>query len=125
VKFLADMGISMTVVQALREQGYDAIHLLEEGLERLPDPAILAKAMQEQRIVLTCDLDFAELLAAGNYALPSVIIFRLQNYTPASVRPKLLGALLQYGQELSAGAILTVENSRYRLRLLPIRPMEE
>jgi hypothetical protein len=28
----------MTVVQALREQNYDAIHLREQGLQRLPDP---------------------------------------------------------------------------------------
>ena len=44
MKFLADMGVSMTVVQRLRESGYDAIHLREEGLQRLPDPDILEKA---------------------------------------------------------------------------------
>jgi predicted nuclease of predicted toxin-antitoxin system len=44
MKFLADMGVSMTVVQALREQNYDAINLREQGLQRLPDPTILIKA---------------------------------------------------------------------------------
>ena len=37
LKFLADMGISPLTVQGLRDQGHDALHLHEEGLERLPD----------------------------------------------------------------------------------------
>jgi predicted nuclease of predicted toxin-antitoxin system len=125
MRFLADMGISPVTVRALRQEGYDAVHLQEEGLERLPDADILEKARQEERIVLTCDLDFAELLAVGTEALPSVIIFRLQNYTPAYVTPKLLEALAGYSRELTSGAILTVEDTRYRLRRLPIRPVEE
>ena len=31
MKFLADMGVSMTVIQTLRQNGYDAVHLREEG----------------------------------------------------------------------------------------------
>jgi predicted nuclease of predicted toxin-antitoxin system len=51
MKFLADMGVSMTVVRNLREAGYEAIHLREEGLQRLPDPEIVEKAKQEERII--------------------------------------------------------------------------
>lgn len=32
MKFLADMGISPRTVEWLRQQGYDAVHLLDEGL---------------------------------------------------------------------------------------------
>jgi len=59
LKFLADMGISPLTVQGLRDQGYDALHLHEEGLERLPDEEILEKAHREGRILLTHDLDFS------------------------------------------------------------------
>jgi predicted nuclease of predicted toxin-antitoxin system len=61
MRFLADMGVSPLTVEALRQNGYEAVHLIEEGLERLPDPAILQKAKQEERIVLTFDLDFGDL----------------------------------------------------------------
>ena len=44
MKFLADMGVSPVTVQVLSQQGYDAVHLQEEGLGRLPDAAILEKA---------------------------------------------------------------------------------
>jgi predicted nuclease of predicted toxin-antitoxin system len=70
------MGVSMTVVRNLREAGYEAIHLRDEGLQRLPDPEIVEKARQEELIILTFDLDFGDLLAASSDPLPSVIIFR-------------------------------------------------
>ena len=44
MRFLADMGVSITTVQALRAAAHDAVHLRDEGLIRLPDPDIVAKA---------------------------------------------------------------------------------
>ncbi len=120
MKFLADMGVSMTVVRNLREAGYEAIHLREEGLQRLPDPEIVEKARQEERIILTFDLDFGDLLAASSEPLPSVIIFRLQNTLPSFVSARLLEVLSECSEDLETGAIVMVEDSRYRLRRLPI-----
>ena len=48
-------------VQALRAAAHDAVHLREQGPIRLPDPDIVAKAAQEQRVVLTFDLDFGDI----------------------------------------------------------------
>jgi predicted nuclease of predicted toxin-antitoxin system len=120
MKVLADMGISLSTVQTLRETGHDAAHLREQGLQRLSDVLILDKARQEGRVVLTCDLDFGDLLAAGLYHSPSVILFRLRDQAPSSVTPKLLAVLSERCQELQAGAIVVVEDARYRLRRLPI-----
>jgi len=64
VKFLADMGISPKTVTFLHALGHDAVHLTEQGLERLSDPDIVVKARQEDRILLVHDLGFGELLAA-------------------------------------------------------------
>lgn len=58
MKFSADASVSMTTIRWLREQGYDAVHLRDEGLERLPDNAIMQKARDEGRVVMTFDLDF-------------------------------------------------------------------
>ena len=79
MKFLADMGISPRTVAKLKREGYDAVHLVEEGLEKLEDREILAKARDEGRIVLTIDLDFGYLLAVSGAILPSVVLFRLGN----------------------------------------------
>lgn len=120
MKFLADMGISMTVVKTLRSAGYEAIHLGEIGLQRSPDSFIMLKALQEQRIVLTFDLDFTDLLAASGDALPSVVLFRLKNTSPMFVSVRLMSVLAEYGDTLSTGAIAIVEDNRVRLRRLPL-----
>jgi predicted nuclease of predicted toxin-antitoxin system len=44
------------VVRWLRDQGHDATHLRDEGLQRMPNGEILAKAIAEGRIVVTFDL---------------------------------------------------------------------
>ncbi len=75
MKFLADMGISPRTVEFLRSLKHEAVHLSEEGLERLPDTAILEKARRDRQVLLTSDLDFAELVAASEAKLPSVITF--------------------------------------------------
>lgn len=120
MRFLADVGVSRSTAEALRKLGHETTHLREEGLQRLPDDQILEMARGENRIVLTFDLDFGDLLAAGGHRLPSVIIFRLHDQTPASVNPKLFSLLAEREEELKAGAIVIVEDRRYRLRSLPI-----
>ena len=122
MKFLADMGISITTVHALRGTGHDVVHLRELGLHTLPDDEILHKAILEQRVVLTCDLDFGELLAAGGGTVPSVVLFRTRNQTPAAVTPRLFQVLDACRAALEAGAIIIVEEGGFRLRRLPIHP---
>ena len=85
MKFLADMGISPKTISSLQSLGQDAVHLHNEGLDRLPDSAILQKARDEQRVLLTHDLDFGELIAASEASMPSVVIFRLRNMRPKQV----------------------------------------
>jgi len=59
-------------------------------------------------------------LALGVRDSPSVIIFRLHNETPASVNPRLEQVLVKRRLELEQGALIIVEDSRYRMRRLLI-----
>ena len=111
----------MSTVAVLREAGHDAVHLRDQGLLKMEDAHILQKARTEGRIVLTFDLDFGDLSAASGERLPSVIIFRLRNQTPSSVRPRLFKILSECEADLNAGAVIVVEETRYRIRRLPIR----
>ncbi len=120
MKFLADMGISPGAVKFLKERGFDAIHLHEQNLDRLEDPDILEKARDENRVLLTHDLDFGELLAASQKRLPSVIIFRLRNMRPEMVNYYLEQIVAKYLDELKTGAIISVTESHFRIRSLPI-----
>jgi predicted nuclease of predicted toxin-antitoxin system len=120
MKFLADMGISPRLVEELRKREHDAVHLIDEGLNRLPDGDILQKARQENRILLTHDLDFGELLAASGGELPSVIIFRLKDMRAPNVSKHLFSIISQQAEVLNQGAVLSVTEKKVRIRRLPI-----
>ena len=120
MKFLADMGISPRVVEELRQRGHDAVHLQEQGLGKMPDPDILRKAREEERILLTHDLDFGELLAASGGNLPSVIIFRLKDMRAANVGLHLFNLMKQQSEALRTGSICSVTERKVRIRALPI-----
>lgn len=120
MKFLADMGISPRVVDELREKGYDAVHLLDEELGRMPDGRILEKARQEERVLLTHDLDFGELLAANGGLLPSVIIFRLKDMRAPNVSRHLFSIISQQSDALNNGVVCSVTERKVRIRALPL-----
>lgn len=119
MKFVADMGISPKAVAFLQRLGHEAVHLQEEGLGELRDSEILQRARQEERVLLTHDLDFGGLLAASGAELPSVLIFRLRNMCPENVNRHLLKVLSQCADALEKGAIVTVTEGQVRIRNLP------
>lgn len=120
MRFLADMGVSQRVVEWLRLAGHDASHLRDEGLQKLPNGEIFQKAGREQRIVLTFDLDFGEIVASCGEQLISVILFRLRNTRAEFVIRRLDNVLAASAAELAEGAIVVVEDGRHRIRKLPI-----
>ena len=77
MKFLIDMPLAARVAEQLRAEGHDAIHLREQGLGRLADEEIFAKAGVEGRIIVTADLDFGAILARAGSSTVSVVVFRL------------------------------------------------
>ena len=125
MKFLADMGISPKAVDFLVRLGHQAAHLQQQGLHRLKDSQILEKARKEGGILLTHDLDFADLLAASGDELPSVVIFRLRSMHPENVNRHLLKIVSQFGQMLEKGSILVVTEGQVRARSLPLETRRE
>jgi len=121
MKFLADMGISPKTVAFLSNLEYDATHLHEQGLHRLSDPDILEKARNEERILLTHDLGFGELVAASGARLPSVISFRLRKMHPERVNRYLHEIITQHREALEQGVIISVTEGQVRVRRLPLK----
>ncbi len=120
MKFLCDMGVAVRVTEWLRHAGHDAAHLSEQGLQRLPNGEIFGKARAEGRVVITFDLDFGEIAAASGDEFASVIIFRLTIARPEHVIAHLHRVLTDSSNDLSEGAIISVDDARHRVRRLPI-----
>lgn len=125
MRFLADMGVDVRVVEWLRKQAHDAKHLRDEGLHRSPNGEIFAKAIAENRVVLTFDLDFGEIAALTKGRKASVILFRLHNTRAPHVIDRLVGVLADCANALEKGAVVVVEESRHRVRFLPIGQTED
>ena len=122
IAFLADMGVSQSVVAWLRDRGYDIVHLSDLGLQRLSDQEVFAKAVAEQRAILTFDLDFGEILAFSGEAVVSVVVFRLNDPRSSRVIERLDHVLRDVTTVLMAGAIVVIEEDRHRIRRLPLNP---
>ena len=81
----------------------------------------MAYAKSNGLVVLTHDLDFGAILAATNRDKPSVVQIRSEDVDPSSIGGAVIDAIRQMTTELDAGALLTVDPARVRLRLLPLR----
>ncbi len=61
LKFLMDVGVSKAAEKWMRSEGYDVLTVREID-PRMPDIDILSLAVAEQRILVTMDKDFGELV---------------------------------------------------------------
>ena len=114
------MGVDLRVVGWLRQQGHDAVHVRDEGLHRAPAEAIFAKALREDRIILTFDLDFGSLAALVRDQAARVILFRLHNTRASRVIERLEVVRAASATELDRGVVVLVEEARHRVRRLPV-----
>lgn len=121
MKFLLDMGIPRRTAVFLRQRGGDAVHLRDQDLQRLKDPEIVEKAVAEDRVILTHDLGFGELVAASGGHLPSVVTLRLRNMRYDNVNRRMENVLADHEESLRRGAMVTVTETTIRVRPLPIR----
>lgn len=100
------------------------VHVAEIGLTSTDDQMILDRARNEDRILVSCDHDFVQILFASGDTRPSVILVReVDTLTSAALAALLLAALPgQLTELLLAGGIATVTPDRVRVRPLPLRP---
>jgi len=120
LQYLADIHISPLTVEALRVAGYTIQRIANVLSPRARDSEIVALARLEGWVILTQDLDFSALVAKSGDTRPSVVSLRLDNASPARVTQLLLSVLPDLGNELTRGAIVSVDEGGIRIRMLPV-----
>jgi predicted nuclease of predicted toxin-antitoxin system len=120
IRLLLDMGIAQSTGQYLKTLGHDVVHLSEQSLERLPDDLIVTKAQQEDRTIVTHDLDFGRIVALSGRSIPSIITLRLSDMTPTRVNSVLGIALAEAAEPIERGALVTITDRGIRIRTLPV-----
>jgi predicted nuclease of predicted toxin-antitoxin system len=120
MRLLLDMNITPALCEALGDAGWECIHWAAVGDPCASDAVILEYARTHRYAVLTHDLDFSAVLSATRAKAPSVVQIRVQDVLSDHFRDVLLRALRQFQAQLESGALLVVDESRSKARLLPI-----
>jgi predicted nuclease of predicted toxin-antitoxin system len=121
MKILVDMNLSPRWVGFLSSAGYEATHWSHIGPPDAHDDVVLQWAADHDHVLLTSDLDFGSILAATKERRPSVVQLRSDALTLDATGELVLAALRRSQQELSHGALVSIEPARARLRILPLR----
>lgn len=120
LRILIDMNLSPEWVNELRLHGFDAVHWASVGDARADDGTLISWARANGYTLFTHDLDFGTLLAMTHAAGPSVLQIRGQNVLPGHMGAIVRSALTRYDSELRSGALVTIEQNRSRVRVLPL-----
>ncbi len=121
MKILVDMNLSPHWVAFLVGEGFTATHWSTVGDPRAADRELLEWARAEDHLVFKNDLDFGFLLATAGASGPSVFQVRVLDLTPQGVGRDVVRVLRDHAEALSRGAIVTLDSTTARVRVLPIQ----
>ena len=121
MKLLIDMNLSPEWVAVLRKEGWEAVHWSSIGDPGAPDREIMTWVKANGHIVFTHDLDFGAILAATKAESPSVFQIRTQDINPRHISDLVVSALKQFKNHLEGGALVSVDETKSRARILPLQ----
>ena len=120
VKILIDMNLSPDWVTLLESEGWSAVQWSTVGDPRATDRTIMDWAVANECVVFTHDLDFGTTLALTHETGPSVLQVRGQDVLPDHLGTAIVAAIRQHEADLESGALVVVDQTRNRVRILPI-----
>ncbi len=116
-KLLANENFPAPSVAVLRQAGFD-VFSIAESCGGIADHEVLARAVAENRWIVTFDRDYGELIYRhGLPAPPAVFLFRLKSYLPDEPG-HLVAELWESDLEIEGGFIVCDDNG-VRRRPLP------
>lgn len=113
MKLLLDTCVWSGSRDALHASGHEVVWAGDWDVDP-GDDEILSRAYREGRILITLDKDFGELAIVRGKS--HVGIVRLVGWSAQQQVSTCLAVLHRYGAELQAGAIVTAEPGRIRVR---------
>jgi predicted nuclease of predicted toxin-antitoxin system len=117
MRFLADESCDFRIVRALRSAGHDVLPIVDV-LPGAADAAVIDLAVREDRLFLTEDRDFGQLIYAAAKPARGVILIRF----PAMARtalPQLIVEIVAQHAERLIGGFAVVQPGRVRFGTIP------
>ena len=120
MKLLIDMNLSPEWVPVLEGEGWEPVHRSSIGDFGASDREIMEWTRTNGYTLVTHDLDFGAILAATRAEKPSVVQIRAQDINPYHARNLIVSALKQFKSHLDRGALVSVDETKSRARILPL-----
>jgi len=114
MRFVVDESTGRGVAEFLRASGFD-VTFVPETMPSADDVDILSFAVREQRIVVTNDKDFGELVFRSGMQHAGVVLFRLDDESAANRVRMAKIAVERYGRQM-AGCFVVVTEETIRIR---------
>jgi predicted nuclease of predicted toxin-antitoxin system len=122
MQFLANENVPVASIRRLRAAGYDVASIIEDS-PGVKDESVLSRAHAEQRIILTFDRDYGELIYRRRLPAPAgVAYFRFVPTTPEEPAERFIG-LLEAGHITLEGQFTVIGRGWVRQRPLPNKPL--
>lgn len=115
-RFKLDENIPWRVEPALRDLGMDVETANSEGFAGAPDPDLLAACLLEDRILVTLDLDFADIRMYPPGSHRGVWVLRPAVQSFASVLDLVLSGVRLSSVERTTGQLWVIDEKRVRIR---------
>lgn len=116
MRFKLDENLPVQCVDLLREAGHDALSVQDQGLAGAPDPQIAETCGLERRVLVTLDLDFADIRTYPPPASAGIVVFRLRSQDSDTLRQVVGRLLALLNDESPVGRLWIVEEERVRIR---------
>ena len=115
-KFLIDENVDFPVVLHLRQKGYDVTSIVELH-PSLEDFLIMKMAFAQNRIIVTSDKDFGQLIFQNKLKSCGLILFRLGDQS-SQAKIKVLDLLLDNYLDKLTGNFIVLSENKIRVRKL-------
>lgn len=110
MRFIVDESTGLAVVKHLRDTGHDVLAVAEQ-MPQAVDADILTRAQSEQRILITNDKDFGELIFRSDRVHHGVLLLRLRNESAANRVRVVQSVLEQHAERLKRNFTVATEGN--------------
>ncbi len=116
IRFITDEDVPRSTARVLRDAGFDAVDVRDVGLRGKSDAEVFAYAQRENRLLITCDMGFSNILNFPPSENKGILVVRIPDSQPIDTfNREVLRAVQDVGKNLSRHLAI-VEVGKVRLR---------
>lgn len=115
MKFKVDENLPIDVAQLLQDAGYDAATIVDEAMSSAPDLTVIDLCCKEGRILITLDLDFADIQSYPPEDHFGIIVLRVHRQDKPHVMNVFRKIVHLFSEEQVVQRLWIVEESQVRI----------